>query len=209
MAEQKLPRKERERLRHRQEILETTLKLFSERGFHNVSVQEIAEESEFSVGTLYNFFESKESLFSALMMSCAHKIYDILMPILEEKTDERQRISNYIKAHMQIIEDHAPSIRLYLSQNVPSALTVRPDVEPGTDAVRDEIHRKLSEIFKSGIRKGIFRDINPWIATLSLSAILESFVFTVIRSPEQISLEDGLSRVEEMFFKGSLRHPGT
>ena len=209
MAEQKLSRKERERLRHRQEILETTLKLFSERGFHNVSIQEIAAESEFSVGTLYNFFESKESLFSALMMSCAHKIYEILMPILEEKTDERQRLCDYIKAHIQIIKDYAPSIKLYLSQNVSSALTVRSDVEPETDAVRDEIHQKLSKIFKSGIRKGIFRDINPWIATLSLSAILESFIFAVIKSPGEISVEDGLSRIEEIFFKGILRHPGT
>jgi len=209
MAKAGLSRKERERLRHKEEIIAVALRLFSDRGFHNVSMQEIAEESEFSVGTLYNFFESKESLFSALMMSCAHRIYEILMPILEEKTNERQRISNYIKAHMQIIEDYAPSIRLYLSQNVPSALTVRPDVEPETDAVRNEIHRKLSKIFKSGIRKGIFRDINPWIATLSLSANLESFVFAVIKSPGQISVEDGLSRIEEMFFKGSLRHPGT
>ena len=209
MTKTGLSRKEREKLRHKEEILTAALKLFSDRGFHNVSMQEIAEQSEFSVGTLYKFFESKESLFSALMMSCAHRVSEILMPILEEKTDERQRISNYIKAHMQIIEDYAPSIRLYLSQNVPSALTVRPDIEPETDAVRDEIRQKLSKIFKSGIRKGIFRDINPWIATLSLSAILESFVFAVIKSPGQISVEDGLSRIEEMFFKGSLRHPGT
>ena len=209
MAETKLSRKQREHLEHKQEILETALKLFSERGFHNVSMQEIAEESEFSVGTLYNFFESKESLFRALMKSCAHRISDILMPILEAQADEREKVSNYVKAHKQIIEDHAPTIRLYLSQDIPSVLTVRPDVEPETDAVRDEIHQKLSKIFKSGIRKGIFRDINPWIATLSLSAILESFVFAVIKSPGQISVEDGLSRIEEMFFKGSLRHPGT
>ena len=209
MAETKLSRKQREHLEHKQEILETAIQLFSERGFHNVSMQEIAEKSEFSVGTLYNFFERKESLFGALMKSCAHRVSEILMPILEAQADEREKVSNYVKAHKQIIEDHAPIIRLYLSQDIPSVLTVRPDVEPETDAVRDEIYQKLSKIFKSGIRKGIFRDINPWIATLSLSAILESFVFAVIKSPGQISVEDGLSRIEEMFFKGSLRHPGT
>ena len=209
MAKAGLSRKERERLRHKEEILAVALKLFSEKGFHNVSMQEIAEESEFAVGTLYKFFEGKESLFAALMGSCARRISGILMPILEEEVDERQRISNYIKAHEQIIADHVPSIRLYLSQNVPSALTVRPDVEPDTDAVRDVIHQKLSVIFKSGVRKGIFKDIDPWIAALLLPAMLESFVFAVIKSPEQISVEDGLSRVEEIFFKGSLRHPGT
>lgn len=209
MTTASLSRKERERLRHKEEILAVALRLFSEKGFHNVPMQEIAEESEFAVGTLYKFFEGKESLFAALMGSCARRVSDILTPILEEKVDERQRISNYIKAHEQIIADHVPSIRLYLSQNAPSALTVWPDVEPDTDAVRDVIQRKLSGIFKSGVRKGIFKDIDPWIAALSLSAMLESFVLAVIKSPGQISVEDGLSRVEEIFFKGSLRHSST
>ena len=209
MAKKQLSRKERERLRHRQEILDTALKLFSERGFHNVSMQEIAEESEFAVGTLYKFFEGKESLFAALMGSCARRISDILMPILEEEVEERQKISNYIKTHEQIIADHVPSIRLYLSQNLSSALTVRPDVEPKTDGIREAIHQKLSDIFKSGMRKGIFKDTDPWIATLSLSAMLESFVFLAIKNPGRISIEDGMSRIEDIFFNGSLKHPST
>lgn len=209
MAMAGLPRKEREKLRHKEEILAVALRLFSDRGFHNVCMQEIAEESEFSIGTLYKFFESKESLFAALMRSCANRVSDILMPILEEKTDERLKISNYIKAHKQIIEDHAPTIRLYLSQDIPSALTVRPDVEPETDAVRDAIHQKLSNIFKSGIRKGIFKDIDPRIAALSLSAMLESFVFVMTKTPGQMSIEDGISRIEEIFFNGNLKNSKT
>lgn len=209
MAENKLSRKQREHLEHKQEILETALKLFSERGFHNVSMQEIAEESEFSVGTLYNFFESKESLFGALMKSCAHRVSEILMPILDAQADEREKVSNYVKAHKQIIEDHAPAIRLYLSQDIPLVLTVRHDVEPKTNAMRDEIRQKLSNIFKSGIRKGIFKDIDPWIAALSLSAMLESFVFAIIKNPEQMSIKDGISRIEEIFFNGNLKNSKT
>jgi AcrR family transcriptional regulator len=185
MAETKLSRKQREHLEHKQEILETALKLL-----------------EFSVGTLYNFFESKESLFSALIRSCAHRISDILVPILDEKTDEKQKIVNYIEAYKQIIQDHAPSIKLYLSQNFPSALTLRADVEPETDAIREVFQEKLSDIFKSGMRKGIFKGLDPWITTLSLSTILESFVFSVIKSPGQISVEDGISRIKELFFTG-------
>jgi TetR/AcrR family transcriptional regulator len=39
-----LTRKEREKIRHREDILEAALKLFSEKGFHNVSMQDIAVE---------------------------------------------------------------------------------------------------------------------------------------------------------------------
>ena len=205
MTKTGLSRKEREKLRHKEEILATALKLFSDKGFYNVSMQEIAEQSEFSVGTLYKFFESKESLFAALIRSCAHRVSDILIPILDEKADDKQKIINYIEAHKQIIEEHASSIRLYLSQNLQSALALRPDVEPETNAVRGAIRQKLSDVFKSGMRNGIFKSIDPWMTTLSLTAALESFIFSVIKSPEKISIEDGISRIKELFFMGIVK----
>ena len=56
MREQKLPRREREKLRQRQEIIAAALDLFSERGYHNVSMHEIARKAEFAIGTLRNNF---------------------------------------------------------------------------------------------------------------------------------------------------------
>jgi len=168
MTKANLSRKKREKLQHKEEILATALKLFSDKGFHNVSMQQVAEESE-------------------------------------EKVGEKQKVVNYIKAHRQIIEDNAPSIRLYLSKNLPSALTLRPDVEPETDRVREVVRQKLTDIFKSGMRKGVFKSLDPWTTTLSLSAILESFVFSAIKSPGEISIEDGISRIEKLFFEGILK----
>ncbi|RPJ04344.1 MAG: TetR/AcrR family transcriptional regulator, partial [Deltaproteobacteria bacterium] len=53
MEECKLPRREREKLRQRHEVLDVALRLFSEKGYHNVSMHEIAKEAEFAIGTLY------------------------------------------------------------------------------------------------------------------------------------------------------------
>ena len=47
----RLSRRERDRLRHKEEILTAALKLFAERGFHEVSMQEIAARAEFATGT--------------------------------------------------------------------------------------------------------------------------------------------------------------
>ncbi|HAO20045.1 MAG TPA: TetR/AcrR family transcriptional regulator, partial [Desulfobacteraceae bacterium] len=52
MQEEELPRREREKLRQRREMLDAALKLFSEKGFHNVSMHEIARNAEFAIGTL-------------------------------------------------------------------------------------------------------------------------------------------------------------
>ena len=64
MKQIKLSRREREKLRHRKEMLDAALKLFSEKGFHNVSMHEIAQKAEFAIGTLYKFFKNSISRIS-------------------------------------------------------------------------------------------------------------------------------------------------
>ena len=45
MEDMKMPRREREKLKQRQEMLAAALGLFSEKGYHNVSMHEIAEKA--------------------------------------------------------------------------------------------------------------------------------------------------------------------
>ena len=55
-------RKEMEHRQRRKYILECAEKLFAEKGFDGVTVADIAKASEFSVGSLYLFFENKEEI---------------------------------------------------------------------------------------------------------------------------------------------------
>jgi AcrR family transcriptional regulator len=205
MGKTSLPRKEREKQRHRREILDAALNLFSEKGFHDVSMQEIADESEFSVGTLYNFFENKDALFSELIRDCAHKIHDIMIPILEEKESETERIKKFIRAQKRIVEENAQSIKMYLLQYPNYSLMLQPKVEPEVDVLRDKIQSRLSAVIKSGMQKGLFKDINPDIGALLLTAQIESLAFRCVMYPEKNSVEDGISTLEKLFLEGILK----
>ena len=113
---EKLSRRQRERLQHRNEILATALRLFSEKGFHNVSMQEVAAEAEFATGTLYNFFDSKEAMFDDLMNDCAEKIIGALRAILEGPGDEAERLAGFFRHQMVALEEHGEFIRLYVAE---------------------------------------------------------------------------------------------
>ena len=78
MENKKPPRREREKLRQRQEILTAALSLFSKKGYHNVSMQEIAAKAEFAIGTLYKFFKNKEDLYKVLTLEQADKFHEAL-----------------------------------------------------------------------------------------------------------------------------------
>src|SRR5688572_8787293 len=50
----------------RERILDAALALFAQRGFHGTAVPEVADEAGVGAGTIYRYFESKESIVNAL-----------------------------------------------------------------------------------------------------------------------------------------------
>ena len=59
-------RKEREKHQRRNDMIDAAEKLFFSKGFSNTTMDEIAKEAEYSKGTLYLYFKSKEDLYLAI-----------------------------------------------------------------------------------------------------------------------------------------------
>ena len=64
--ENKLTRKERERKARKELIIDVTEKIIEERGFENITMDEIAEKAEMGKGSLYLYFKNKNSIFLAI-----------------------------------------------------------------------------------------------------------------------------------------------
>ncbi|MFA5293231.1 MAG: TetR/AcrR family transcriptional regulator [Phycisphaerae bacterium] len=193
-----LTRKEKEKIRHRREILKASLKLFSEKGFHNVSMQDIAAQAEFGVGTLYNFFQSKEQLFAELSNDCAEKIYQILWPFLDAEGREDVKVRTFIKLHGKLVEENIEFIKLYVSER--GHLTVsRNSGYEQADKVKILIREKLEDIINAGIQNKIFRDVDALIASLSIVAAIQSLVFEYSEDFTKAKMEQGLAKIEHLF----------
>jgi len=206
MASTQLSRKKRERLRHKQEILDTALKLFSERGFHNVSMQQIAEASEFAVGTLYNFFESKEALFEELTESCSEKIIGGLVAVLDGPGNEVERLTKFIRSLPKLMEEHAEFIRLYVSElGTRSAMLSKGRDKDKFDAV---LNSRLEQLLEAGIRKRIFRQVDPTITAKSISSIMETLAFEIAGKFDKAIAKDMFDKVEQLFIDGLLLSRG-
>ena len=61
-------RKERERLYKQDLIIKAAEKVFMSKGFENATMEDIAEEAEFSKGTLYFYFQSKNELCLSIVL---------------------------------------------------------------------------------------------------------------------------------------------
>ena len=80
-------RREREREAHRQEIISVAEAVFSANGFERTTIEMVAKQAEFSVGSIYNFFKGKKDLFHEVFLSVAEQriqsMHDATAPLLD------------------------------------------------------------------------------------------------------------------------------
>jgi len=104
----------------RQAILDAALELFAERGFHGTAVPLVAERAGVGAGTLYRYFESKESLVNTLYRhwkeSLAREIFARISPTSpprEQFSDFWMLMGDFARRHPHVFEflelhHHAP-----------------------------------------------------------------------------------------------------
>ena len=202
MNNAKLTRREKEKRRHKKEILEAALRLFSEKGFYNVSVQEIAEASEFGIGTLYSFFESKEALFEELINDTSELIVNELLQVLDSSCNERELLSKFIRVQPKWQKKYGKVIKLYISEVGIKGFRASKIREE--NKISEVINSKLALIIEQGIQKGIFRPVDPEIAAKTLGSIIETLIFETTGSCNKNEVINKFNKVEELFLEGLL-----
>ncbi len=205
MGTKQLSRREKERLRHRDEILGAALSLFSKNGYHNVSMHEIAQKSEFAVGTVYKFFENKEDLYKALLMDTAREYHAVLKDVLASGTsDIAGTVEEYVSAKARFFANRVDVLRLYFAETRGASFNIKAGLDHDLRMLHDEVVEELASVFKAGVRKKMFRRLDPHYMAVALEGITNSFLFCWLETPEQHSYEANVPLITEMFLKGVL-----
>ena len=203
MEDQKLPRREREKLRQRQEMLAVSLDLFSQRGYHNVSMQEIAEKSEFAIGTLYKFFQNKEDLYKALVLELCDKFEDSITRAIEQPQDEVEKLRSYVRAKTEVFRRNLPFIRLYLAESRGASFNLKAGLD---DEIRQRYYisvESIAAIFASGIKNRRFKNIaDPYYLAVALSSVIDAFLLLWLDAPERHPYPEDPDAILNIFFKG-------
>jgi TetR/AcrR family transcriptional regulator len=202
MEDMKMPRREREKLRQRKEMLAAALGLFSEKGYHNVSMQEIAQKAEFAIGTLYKFFKNKEDLYKALMLEQANKFDDELTKTLKEPDEEIEKLRNYVKAKGELFRANVSMIRLYFAETRGASFNVMA-LDSKIRQRYYQLLQALASVFERGIRRKRFKKIaDPYHLAIALESLTNGFLFLWVEAPERHPFPEDPDTILDILFKG-------
>jgi TetR/AcrR family transcriptional regulator len=201
---ERLPRRERENLRQRGEILDAALRLFSEKGYHNVSMHEIAKEAEFGIGTMYKYFVNKKDLYKVLIMGTSQKWHHAVMQALGQERNPLRAIQRYITVHRELFSSNLPVVRLYYTDTRGACFNIEAGFDQDLLKLRDERIEKLVSVFEIGIKENVFRGHDPYHMALALHGIIDAFLFRMMEDSARFQKRDELSDAAEIFLRGVL-----
>ncbi len=203
MGEKRLSRRDREKIRQRWEILSAAIKLFSIDGYHNVSMQKISHEAEFSIGTLYKFFANKEDLYKAIILRQSNIFHEALTHALVEEDDEIEKLRKFVQVKGTVFMDNVSVVRLYFAETRGASFNIKAGLDKEIRRDYEILMQQLGRVFATGIQKNMFRRIaEPYYLAVSLDSLTNTFLHLWLESPEQHPYPDDPDLILNILCKG-------
>jgi AcrR family transcriptional regulator len=203
MQVETLPRRQRERLRQRQEILAAARDLFSQKGYHSVSMHEIAEQAEFAIGTLYRFFQNKEDLYKALVLEQCDRFEEAITLAISEPDDEIEKLRNYVRTRVQRFRANLAFVRLFLAERRGMSFNLKAGLDEDLRKRHYAFLERLAFVFESGIRSKRFKRVaDPFHLAVALDNVIDAFLLLWLDMPERYPYPEDPDTILDIFFKG-------
>ena len=169
--------KEREKEQRRNDIINVSRKLFADKDFDKVSMEDIAKKAGIGKGTLYLYFKNKESLYFAVVLKGIRIWAEIVSEGVKKDDSGLKRLISYGNANRGFSSEYPDYFRLLYS---PTSIKKQFDMDKMTSSEEfQEVRELFKEIMSIGIdsiEKGIDEgeirsDVDPTEAAVLLSVI--------------------------------------
>jgi AcrR family transcriptional regulator len=149
------------KLGKRDYIVQSSLELIAEHGFHGVPMTMIAERAGVGVGTIYLYFETKDVLINELHQELEAKMYPFILNGYADNAPIRERFLNIYTSLLRYFIQFPLDFR-YLEQfyNSPYGAAFRRVKLLGNKSGRSNV---FDELFVEGAERQVFKNLPPVI----------------------------------------------
>lgn len=109
-------------LKRRNQIVKGAISLFKQKGFHRTTTKEIAQESGFSIGTLYEYIRAKEDVLFLVYEAINDQVHGELNALMNQDEQSMDTLVNVIDSYYRLMDDMQDEVTI-LYQEIKSLET--------------------------------------------------------------------------------------
>jgi AcrR family transcriptional regulator len=169
-------RKEREKAEIRKMILDSAMELFIKEGYDGVSIRKIADKIEYSPGSIYTYFEDKDSIFYELHLEGFEILYRKQLSA-QSINDPRERMIAHGRAYIEFALENQQYYDIMFIEREPEEIIRKMKNWDCGDRSFDLLKRNISECQSAGM----FKDQNLDTVSFLLWSTVHGIASLVIR----------------------------
>jgi len=158
-----------------EQILETSLLLFSKKGFYSTTMPDIAKEMNMSVGNFYNYFSSKEALARELIKYSSDIVGTQIREVNEKDCSSEEKIKLIVSVYFEIASKKPQYLDYFLRVYLANKEIFKDGCE-GMVCVASFV-TEMMIFFEEGVRKNELRNQDFFSAFGLFMGYLGGFVF--------------------------------
>ena len=183
------------------ELLEAARKVFAEKGFHNATVDDIAEAAGVAKGTLYLYYRSKRAVYWAALKHGIAALLEELERRMAEEPRVQEKIRAYIRTKMLYFERHRDFFRIYFSE-IGNALAHPASVGKDFQELYLRQTRLLGPVLAEGVRRGTLRKIQPETAAHIIVDITRGAITRRLIGWSRANIQQDIDVTFDLVWKG-------
>jgi len=182
--------------RTRQKILDAAKAVFLEQGFLKATAEEISNKAEVGYGTFYLYFTDKRQAMHTILSEVNDKLYE-----LGETEKTRQglgplvTIKAIIRSFFDSFKENVDVLKIFNE-----LAATDPDFKAQHDEVRARLVNRIKEHILKGAEIGNVRQVDPEIAAISLSGLIESIAIEWFFNNRNYDKEKVIETVSKLYY---------
>ena len=198
--DKKTSRKQRETNVRKHNIIEAAEKLFLANGYEDTTMNQIATESEFSKGTLYNYFKSKDDLYLAIGTKAYEIILDYTKYFVESKDPGIDQLKAVGYAYYEFTKNYPDYAQIFHDISIKLPHVAQKSKEKLTASEKEYLNR--SEAYGEEFRDVIIKAIKTGSIRSDKDPFMIGFTLFMMTSGIMKELEQHQKTLETMEFDG-------
>jgi TetR/AcrR family fatty acid metabolism transcriptional regulator len=179
-------------------IIEAAVQVFSEKGYHNARIEEVAVAAGIGKGTVYEYFDSKLHLFQAVMENSVELYYDSIIPVEGTTLSFEERLRRLIESHVRFCQANRELTRIVFWDTE----IMDSELKDWFLSLRKEKEDQLTEVIRQSIHKGELRQFDPYLMTVMLGGIITSLWGPITLDNWSIDAAELASSITDMIMQG-------